>query len=54
MASAATFGMAADNQSPVVGIFTILLLAMLGAFIAWQTGAFGSGVIESRTHVHAR
>ena len=37
--------MASDNGSTgsVVAIFAIMLLAMLGGFIAWQAGVFGDG-----------
>ncbi len=37
--------MASENGSitGVVAIFAIMLLAMIGGFIAWQAGVFGDG-----------
>ena len=32
-----------NSNSGIVAIFAIMLLAMLGGFIAWQAGVFGSG-----------
>jgi hypothetical protein len=40
--------MASENggYTGIVAIFAIMLLAMIGGFIAWQAGVFGAG--ESR------
>lgn len=37
--------MASDSgsSSGIVAIFAIMLLVMIGAFIAWQAGVFGGG-----------
>jgi hypothetical protein len=37
--------MASENGSStgIVAIFAILILAMIGGFIAWQAGVFGNG-----------
>ena len=37
--------MASENGSTsgIVAIFAIMLLAMIGGFIAWQAGVFGDG-----------
>ncbi|MBA3501376.1 MAG: hypothetical protein M4D80_27395 [Myxococcota bacterium] len=37
--------MASENgsNSGIVAIFAIMLLAMVGSFIAWQAGVFGGG-----------
>ena len=37
--------MASENGSNtgVVAIFAIMLLALIGGFIAWQAGVFGGG-----------
>jgi hypothetical protein len=32
------------SYSGVIAIFAIMLLTMLGGFIAWQAGVFGDGV----------
>ncbi|MDQ3367148.1 MAG: hypothetical protein M3680_17130 [Myxococcota bacterium] len=32
-----------SSNSAVLAIFAIMLLAMLGSFIAWQTGVLGDG-----------
>ena len=31
------------SNSGIVAIFAIMLLVMIGAFIAWQAGVFGGG-----------
>ena len=31
------------SSTGIVAIFAILLLVMVGAFIAWQAGVFGGG-----------
>lgn len=31
------------SSTGIVAIFAILLLVMVGAFIAWQAGVFGDG-----------
>lgn len=31
------------SSSSIVAIFAIMLLVMIGAFIAWQAGVFGGG-----------
>ena len=37
--------MASDggSNSGIVAIFAIMMLVMVGAFIAWQAGVFGDG-----------
>ena len=37
--------MASENgsNSGIVAIFAIMLLVMIGGFIAWQAGVFGGG-----------
>jgi len=35
--------MASEGNSATVAIFAIVIIAMLGAFIAWRMGAFGGG-----------
>jgi hypothetical protein len=37
------------SSTAIVALFAILLLAMVGAFIAWQAGVFGDG---ERSSVH--
>ena len=32
-----------SSNSSIVAIFAIIVIAMIGAFIAWQMGLFGSG-----------
>lgn len=35
--------MASEGNTGVVAIFAIMLLALLGGFIAWQVGVFDGG-----------
>jgi hypothetical protein len=32
-----------NSNSSIVAIFAIMLIALIGAFIAWQMGVFGGG-----------
>jgi hypothetical protein len=32
-----------SSSSSIVAIFAIMLIALIGAFIAWQVGLFGGG-----------
>lgn len=32
-----------NSNTGIVALFAIMLLAMLGGFIAWQAGVFGHG-----------
>ncbi|MBA3820078.1 MAG: hypothetical protein H0X17_14380 [Deltaproteobacteria bacterium] len=41
-------GTGSSSNSAIVAIFAIMLLAMLGSFIAWQTGVLGDGAHERR------
>lgn len=41
------------SSTGIVAIFAILLLVMVGAFIAWQAGVFGAGDHHGRgDHMH--
>lgn len=35
--------MADNNSSSIVAIFAILMLVLVGGFIAWKVGVFGGG-----------
>ena len=40
------------SSTAIVAIFAILLLVMVGAFIAWQAGVFGDGGDHGRMPAH--
>ncbi len=35
--------MADNNNSGIVAIFAIVLMVLIGGFVAWKMGAFGGG-----------
>ena len=40
------------SNSGIVAIFAIMLLVMIGGFIAWQAGVFGDGERDRKVDVN--